>query len=173
MRWLQPMGRRGAGREGGTGRAGTAGAPPCGLPLSCLAGPACPRETLVCTWGWGEARAPSCSGAPLPRTEKGPGTGAGGDAWFTPPSCWEVCLFVLIVKDLDLFVRENSKESTLSKIQGSRWFLAVTPYHSVVTVSHDGHGVTPRPRCRSAVARRGSVLPRPRSSSGSLSLSLK
>lgn len=125
------------------------------------------------TWGWGEARAPSHSGAPLPRTEKGPGTGAGGDAWFTPPSCWEVCLFVSIVKDLDLFVRENSKESTLSKIQGSRWFLAVTPYHSVVTVSHDGHGVTPRPRCRSAVARRGSVLPRPRSSSGSLSLSLK
>lgn len=125
------------------------------------------------TWGWGEARAPSRSGTPLPRTEKGPGTGAGGDAWFTPPSCWEVCLFVSIVKDLDLFVRENSKESTLSKIQGSHWFLAVMPYHSVVTVSHDGHGVTPRPRCRSAVARRGSVLPRPRSSSGSLSLSLK
>lgn len=99
------------------------------------------------TWGWGEARAPSRSGTPLPRTEKGPGTGAGGDAWFTPPSCWEVCLFVLIVKDLDLFVRENSKESTLSKIQGSHWFLAVTPYHFAGTVSHDSHGVAPWSQC--------------------------
>lgn len=137
------------GEEAQGGKGGQAGlAPrspslwPC--PFAASQAAACPRETLVCTGegcpaGWGGTCADHL-GAPLTRTEKGPGTDAGSEAWYTLPMCWEVGLFVLIVNDLDLFVRENSKEKYFVLNPGSRWFL-ITPRtrcHITDTVSLRG-----------------------------------